>query len=81
MDRSKILGVLALCVKTCFHKVAWKVTGKSRRASALLRAIESREMGISMRDVQAVVAREGDRVRPHRGVWESKRIQRPTGLR
>lgn len=80
MDYPKVFFLHTLRLATRLYSLACKLCRTKRRTATLLRAKCEAEMGIQMRDLQRLVRREGDTIRPSDSLWESKGFRGPTRI-
>lgn len=78
MDRFKILVFRAIRFAARVCAMARQLCRTERCTETLLRAKEESEMAISMRDLQQLVSRQGDSIRPSGALWESKGLRGPS---
>lgn len=81
MDYPEILVIRTLRIAKGICALARKLCRTKGRTTALLRSKEESEMGVSMRDLQQLVSREGDTIRPSCALWDAKGLRRPSGFR
>jgi hypothetical protein len=81
MERGEILAVAKKRLKKALYVLAAKLRRACRSQKALLRAIEASEMGISLRAVREVVARETDTIRPSDRLWTARGLRGPARIR
>lgn len=80
MDHLKEMVVYPIRVAKGLYALARQLCRTKGRTASLLRAKEESEMGVAVRDLQQLVSREGDTVRPSDALWESKGLRRPSRL-